>query len=92
MFGSTFYFGIMKKLVVAFGTIFNDISLVRTDAAGHPGRAPRPGARDGVPGRRLPGARCRGVRRDRPGGRLGGRRPAGHQEAPSGLTSRPPAP
>lgn len=35
MFGSTFFHGTIKKLVTAFGTIFNDITIVRTNSAGN---------------------------------------------------------
>jgi len=35
MLGTYFYHGIIKKLVVGFGTLFNDINIVRTDANGN---------------------------------------------------------
>jgi T4-like virus Myoviridae tail sheath stabiliser len=32
MFGEIFYFGLLRKYVASFGTLFNDISIERTDA------------------------------------------------------------
>lgn len=34
MFGTSFYFGTIKNYVIAFGSLFNDIHINRTDAAG----------------------------------------------------------
>lgn len=34
MFGSTYYHEILRKTIVSFGTLFNDIHIVRKDAAG----------------------------------------------------------
>lgn len=35
MLGTTFYFGTIKKYVIAFGTLFNDIHVTRTDETGN---------------------------------------------------------
>ena len=34
MFGSSFYFSITRKYVIAFGTLFNDIVIQRLDSTG----------------------------------------------------------
>ena len=34
MFGSTYYHEILRNTIIAFGTLFNDIHIVRTDASG----------------------------------------------------------
>jgi hypothetical protein len=34
MFGRTYYHEILRKTIIAFGTLFNDIHIVRTDASG----------------------------------------------------------
>ena len=34
MFGRTYYHEILRKSIIAFGTLFNDIHIVRTDASG----------------------------------------------------------
>ncbi len=34
MFGQTFYFGTIRKYIILFGTIFNDIIITRTDDSG----------------------------------------------------------
>jgi hypothetical protein len=35
MQGSTFYFSTIRKYVTLFGSLFNDINIVRTNADGH---------------------------------------------------------
>ena len=34
MFGRTYYHEILRKTIISFGSLFNDIHIVRTDASG----------------------------------------------------------
>ena len=36
MFGQNFYFSTIRKYVTLFGTLFDDISIIRTDKTGNP--------------------------------------------------------